>query len=221
MRERRPLIAITCGERNLPSNPDRYIRAVEEAGGSAEFVLPSYGSERVLQRFNGLLIPGGKDIHPLLYNEQLRFPIRREDEDRTSFEILLVREAVRRGNAVLGICYGMQLINVAFGGTLIQDIAGEFPDSPGHDGCSHMVLVRRNPFVKDGEYEVNSSHHQAVKGLAPGMSCFATACDGIPEAIYRPTSFFVAGVQWHPERMTGGISAALFRSFLEACREDQ
>lgn len=213
-----PLIAVTTGTKsNFPNRPELYIQAVQKAGGIAEFIYPGSGKSGLLDHYDGFLIPGGKDISPLRYNEKQLFDISPEEQKRTEFEISLLGEAMRGKKPVFGICYGMQLINVFLKGTLYQDIQAQKADAYDHRGGTHEIDVRPNPYLKAGKVEVNSSHHQAVK--EPGRGCvpFAFSQDGIIEAIYLPDHPFWLGVQWHPERMTNEISDAVFRVFVEAC----
>jgi putative glutamine amidotransferase len=113
----------------------------------------------------------------------------------------------------------MQLINIAMGGTLYQDIVMQKDGSINHREGSHAVHVEDNPFIPVGRYEVNSSHHQAVKETGRGLKTFARSPDGLVEAFYSPDYRFLMGVQWHPERMRNVISERVFTSFIEACRE--
>jgi putative glutamine amidotransferase len=119
----RPLIAITTGgEKRLPRQPDLYLQALEGAGASAVFIGPDAGIMETAESYSGFLLPGGRDIDPLLYNEQSITDMDLEDRKRVDFDLALFHSAARQGKPILGICYGMQLINVATGGTLYQDI---------------------------------------------------------------------------------------------------
>lgn len=218
----KPLIAITTeGERNLPRMPELYLQAVASAGASAVFIGPDVSITELLTRYDGFLIPGGGDIDPLLYNEERITDIDLEDERRVKFDLALFHAALRRGMPVLGICYGMQLINIALGGTLYQDIGSQKGEAIKHREGVHQMQVDDNPYFKAGRYEVNSSHHQAVKETGEGLNAFAFAPDGVTEAFYSLRHRFVLGVQWHPERMSNAISGRVFTSFIEACSEPQ
>jgi putative glutamine amidotransferase len=168
---------------------------------------------------SGFLIPGGRDIDPMLYNEEQLFALDLEDGKRVDFDMALVHSALRQEKPVLGICYGMQLINIAMSGTLYQDIGKQKEKAINHREGSHAVQVIDNPFVAAGAYEINSSHHQAVKETGQGLKAFGFSPDGVIEAFYSPDHRFLLGVQWHPERLTNMISEGVFRSFIEACRE--
>jgi putative glutamine amidotransferase len=217
---KRPLIAIsTGGANNLPRQPDLYLQAVENAGAEAVIIGPDVNIIDSMTRYSGLLIPGGGDIDPLLYNEGKVCELDLEDGKRVSFDLALLPSALKHDKPVLGICYGMQLINVAMGGTLYQDLGAQKEGDVKHREGSHEVLVNDNPFIAAGLYEVNSSHHQAVKKAARGLNAFAFSPDGVIEAFYSNEYRFLMGVQWHPERMRSMISERVFRSFIEACRE--
>ncbi|RPI36638.1 MAG: gamma-glutamyl-gamma-aminobutyrate hydrolase family protein [Nitrospiraceae bacterium] len=215
----RPLIAIsTGGERHSPRMPELYLQAVEAALGEAVFIGPDVSIIDAVRRYAGFIIPGGRDINPLLYNEERIAAINPEDEKRVNFDFALFHHAVKKKRPVLGICYGMQLINVALQGTLYQDISTQRGETIKHEKGSHLIQVNENPFIEEGRYEVNSSHHQAVKETGIGLDVFAVSPDGGIEAFYSVKHRFLLGVQWHPERMPGGISPKVFTSFIEACR---
>lgn len=217
----KPLIAITTGGvKHFPRQPELYIQAVHAAHGTAVFIGPNVSIMDAVTRYSGLIIPGGGDIDPLLYNEERITDMDLEDERRVKFDLALFHSAVKQGTPVLGICYGMQLINIAMGGTLFQDIGTQKGEAINHREGGHQIQVDDNPYLAAGRYEVNSSHHQAVKDMARGLNPFAFSSDGVTEAFYYSLKhLFLLGVQWHPERMNNKISGTVFNSFIEACCE--
>ncbi|NJD56458.1 MAG: gamma-glutamyl-gamma-aminobutyrate hydrolase family protein [Nitrospirae bacterium] len=213
-----PLIGVTTGNRdNFPNHPEQYMIAVKNAGGIAEFVYPGAGKKGLADHYDGFLIPGGKDMSPMLYNEKQQCEIRPEEERRTAFELFLLREAVARKKPVLGICYGAQVMNVFFGGSLYQDILSQHQRAYDHRQGFHFVEIRQNPHLACGTYAVNSSHHQAVKRTGKGLVPFAFSPDGTVEAIYLENFPFMMGVQWHPERTDTELSSSVFRALVGAC----
>lgn len=214
-----PSIGITCGtDKIVPKGRDLYARAVESAQGRAAFLSPTADVGESARTYDGFIIPGGRDIHPSFYNEALAMETVPEEEGRTAFELYLIRAIIDTGKPILGICYGMQLINIFFGGDLYQDCLLQMPGCDDHRGGSHIVSVSDNPFAAACECVVNSSHHQAVRRVGTGLRPFASAPDGVIEAIYREGHPFLVGVQWHPERMNGPLTAALFARFVQECR---
>ncbi|MEW5745824.1 MAG: gamma-glutamyl-gamma-aminobutyrate hydrolase family protein [Nitrospirota bacterium] len=212
----RPVIGITAGiDDELYSLRRNYCTAVEKAGGLPVILVPSPQTPPLLAAIvDGLLIPGGDDLAPEWYGETLSVPpecLKEAPRERSEFEIALLHEMVRRGKPVLGICYGMQLINVAFGGTLYQDIALQEERAYRHQRTLHRILIA-SPFggIASGEeFAVNSYHHQAVKDIGDGLEVFALSADGLIEGFYKKEHPFLVGVQWHPERGNEGLPPAL------------
>jgi putative glutamine amidotransferase len=216
----KPLIAITTGgEKHFPRQPELYQQAVESARSTAVFIGPDARIIDAATHYAGFIIPGGRDIDPLLYNEERTTEMDLEDGIRVKFDLDLFHSALKQGKPVLGICYGMQLINIAMGGTLYQDIGMQKGKTINHREGNHQMQVDGNPFVEAGRYEVNSSHHQAVKDIGRALHAFAFAPDGVIEAFCSLKHRFLLGVQWHPERVRNELSEAVFTSFIEACRE--
>jgi putative glutamine amidotransferase len=214
----RPLIGITCHSTlNLPKTFEFYVESLTKAGGRAVILSPERDIAHVCGDVDGVLIPGGKDLVPSFYGETLLHGIDPEDAGRIEFEFSLLHEIIRQERPVLGICYGMQVLNVFLGGTLYQDISSQVRASFDHRHGTHMIEIGGNPFLEEGSFEVNSTHHQAVKDLGKGISPFALAPDGIIEAVFLKGHIFFVGVQWHPERMDNIPSQQLFEQFVGAC----
>lgn len=191
----------------------RYIRAIEELGG-VPLILPLVedraARRRLLDRIDGLLLTGsGPDLPPRLYGERQRFKFPLVSERRANFELELVHQARKRDLPLLGICGGMQTVNVACGGTLFQDIPSQIRDALDHRQktkaihVAHPVSVAPKSLLKrivgKTTLMVNSSHHQSVKTVAPSLVASALAPDGIVEAIESPGHRFLLAIQWHPE----------------------
>ncbi len=229
-----PLIGITAG--NDPKGQDLYVvrwsylRSVELAGGVPVVLAPSGPAlhPALVDRLGGLILTGGVDVQPQLYGAVPHETVDRTSPERDEFEIKLVHEVLRRELPVLGICRGMQVLNVALGGTLVQDIPAfvgstyhDDPERP-RDGIAHKVDVRPGSILSGlvgaGQVEVNSFHHQCLDRLAPGLEVTARSEDGVVEGVELQGRPFVVGVQWHPEafwreparfvRLFGGLVGA-------------
>ncbi len=190
--------------------PRDYADAVAAAGGLPLPLTHERGrAAELLGLCDGLVVTGGAfDVPPELYGEARRPACGPARPERTAFELELLRLALARGLPVLGICGGMQLLAVAWGGSLYQDLPADLGLSgheqpPPKDAPSHAVQVeagtRLAGLVGAGALLVNSTHHQAVRDPGPGVLVSARAADGLVEAIERPGDRFALGVQWHPE----------------------
>ena len=193
-----------------------YVRAVEKAGGVALVLPPQLEAVATLvSLIDGLLLSGGADVEPARYGDRDIHPATYGiDPERDQFEIDLFAAALQSNTPVLGICRGIQVMNVALGGTLIQDVASEHP---GPTEISHRQHERgladwqighaasassdALPLFTERTLGVNSFHHQAIRDLAPGLEAVAFSPDGLIEAVVMPESPDVFGVQWHPELM--------------------
>ncbi len=209
--------------------PDNYLDVLDYIGLAA-LPLPVNGPpERAAElaaRVDGLLLTGGGDVDPAAYAAPQRPQTDGVNRRRDDVEIELVRLACQRGQPILAVCRGIQLLNVALGGTLIQDLPTDDPPHPGHmvvetwDGATHPVRMEPGTLLYrllGPEVTVNSLHHQAVDVVAPGMRVAARAPDGVIEAIEDTGSQFVVGLQWHPEMLgLGHPSMAVFRQFAAA-----
>ena len=228
-----PLIGITfC--RKL----EDYRQAILHAGGEVRILEAATPAEQALAGIDGLMLTGGDDVAPARYGESPHPAVIPVDEARDEFEIRLIAAARRANLPILGICRGIQVLNVAGGGTLIQDIPSQVTgaldhalDAPLHEPFSlaHEVWIEKDSLLSrlmrerivDDTCEVNSRHHQAVKDVAAGFRVTATAPDGVIEAIEDPSLRFCLGVQWHPENFfRTGEFRPLFEGFLEEARRN-
>lgn len=213
----RPVIGITTDEDGeylrLKSS---YSLAVLRAGGTPVLLPPGDDARFFVTIIDGLLIPGGGDMDPSYYSEKSDPGIKKVSRARTDFEIALLKAIIGLRKPVFGICYGMQLINVALGGSLYQDIASRIGTSIDHTKGMH--LIKGDDKWLQGDFMVNTSHHQAVRELGRDVKVLAVAEDGLVEAIRLGDYPFLLGVQWHPERSADELSDHLIRSFVEAAR---
>ncbi len=204
---------------------------VKKAKG-VPLLLSSYISklhlENLVSQLSGLIVAGGAfDIPPFYYGEKKKYRIDPPQKQRTDFELHLISEAIAQDKPLLGICGGMQAINVAMGGNLYQDIRAEIPCAGEHEQKNerskpgHYINVlkgtRLSTIVKSKKIGVNSTHHQAVKELGKNLSISAFAEDGVVEAIESEKYRFLLGVQWHPEVLKSQTSLKIFRAFIESC----
>jgi len=229
-----PVIGITLGDGDRSgyhSMRADYVRSVERSG-AAPVVLPPLGpehAEAVLERVDGLLLSGGVDVDPELYGRDRHPKLGRVDRRRDEFELALARTALRRDLPILAICRGQQVLNVATGGTLIQDIPSELNGGVRHDAPGrrtrrvHSVELAAGSKLREilgaGTLAVNSFHHQAIDALGQGLAvCGRCPEDGVIEAVEMKQRHFVLGVQWHPESFWKQASfQALFDAHAAAC----
>lgn len=212
-----------------------YKQAVVHAGGEVRIVEHGMDVAEALRGAGGLLLTGGDDVAPSRYGEAVHPATVRVSPERDEFEIALVQEARRIGLPILAICRGIQVLNVACGGTLVQDIPTQVDNALPHaftipphtpfdyahdvwvDDTSLLARLMAERLNGSDSCAVNSRHHQAVKDVAAGFKVVATAPDGIIEAIEDQSARFCLGVQWHPENFwRTGEFRPLFEGFLEA-----
>ncbi len=235
----RPIVAISLDvsqslRRGVPfetfQQKSAYAKAVEEAGGLPWWVGPTQSPETISELFSyaqAVVITGGDfDIAPEHYGAE--HSVARIDSikpERTSFEFALFAEAQKRKLPILGVCGGMQLINVALGGTLYQDLGEQHPDALEHEQptspeFSHHPLQLSGWLAQQLGPEAlgaNSTHHQAVQKLGTGLEAWAHSEDGVIEAFGNPEGRIV-GVQWHPELMQDPRQAFFYRHLIAQCR---
>lgn len=223
-----PVIAITPCKK-----PRDYDEAVRRAGATPRPLAIEEPAATVLDGIDGLLLTGGDDVDPALYGEAPHPAYDVSEPGRDAFEIDLVRRALAADIPILAICRGLQVLNVALGGSLIQDI----PSEPGpvlqHDAKGSPTILAHTIAIAPGSHlaslagpdttrGVNSRHHQSIRAVGQGLLVTATSPDGIIEAAEVPTARFCVGVQWHPENFHAtGEFDALFDGFVEACRRSR
>ena len=246
-----PLIGIACTSIHYPKTDTpwqgiktAYVNAVRMAKGTPILIPLSDDKanlETIWERLDGLLLPGGGDISPEFYGEEVETELLAVDPLRDQIEIWLARRALSDDMPLLAICRGMQVLNVAAGGTLYQDIASEIPIARKHncsppehksDCLAHVVQLQIDTLLArairggDTSYppptlHVNSRHHQALKEIGEGLVTVARSPDGIIEAVESPIHRFILGVQWHPEDLLqhDHTMRHLFENLVQAAAE--
>jgi putative glutamine amidotransferase len=224
-------IALTLGRKASKNEENDYIRALIRSGFRREEIVVLPPGAKPEGDFDGVVLGGGKDVDPARYGQATLTEANVEvDPDRDATDLAIFEKAHREDLPTLGICRGMQLVNVALGGTLHQDIPLERPSEivhevPGQDRerRDHKVQVKEGSRLSEiaqvPVIEVNSRHHQAVARLGSGLDVTAVAPDGLIEAFESQGPWLVA-VQWHPENLVGDpASERLFTEFARAVRE--
>lgn len=215
-----------------------YRQSILHVGGEPRVLDASMSVDDALTGVDGLMLTGGEDVAPAKYGEAPHPAVVDDDPSRDDFEIALIATARARRLPIFAICRGVQVLNVACGGTLVQDIPSQLPGSLEHSlpippnqsySLAHDVWLEKDSLLSKlmGERlsdadtcAVNSRHHQAVKDVAKGFRVCATAPDGVIEAIEDPSVPFCLGVQWHPENFfRTGEFRPLFEGFLEAAQQ--
>ena len=221
---KRPVIGIIPSfdeGNNIPAGGDvarmylrhEYTSNIADVGALPLILNPHMPIESIIELCDGIVISGGEDIEPHLYGEQPMASARfNEPESRYVWEAEVIHACDQATLPILGICYGMQRLNVHYGGTLMQDIATDRPDNIGHDKTVHEVTFRAPFLSMRGKHLVASRHHQAIDRLADGMEIVAEAPDGIIEAVAGYGHF---GIQWHPESDKTGIH--VYQAFVDYC----
>ena len=241
--ERRPIIGISssvivdeagsfAGYKRAYVNKD-YVDAVIRAGG-VPLIIPFSTDKEVIisqaQLIDGLILSGGHDINPYNYGQEPSQKIGETFPERDTYEMILLEESKKRNIPILGICRGFQLINVAAGGTLYQDLSLIPGNILKHNQVSnptlktHKVEIKENSFISSifgKETMVNSFHHQVINKVANDFIVVAKASDGVVEAIEHKTYKFLVAVQWHPEMLAVNCEKArvLFSKFVEEAKK--
>jgi len=235
-----PIIGITTLEGKIPDGlpavmlAQAYIHAIMQAGG-VPVLIPSMlaegGWDVLYQRLDGIVFSGGGDIAPEHFNGEDHPRIAGIDPLRDSVELSLLRAAIDNGKPFLGICRGIQTVNVGLGGTLYEHLAEQFPREIDHaypttmrTQLVHEVKIEEGTRIAEvvGEpiLKVNSLHHQGLKDIAPELRITGNAPDGLVEAVELPEHPFGLAVQWHPEWLTDQKpTRALFKAFVEAAEK--
>jgi len=223
---RAPIIAVAWPK-------DDYLSSIERAGGQARIVEPGRDAvASVLAECDGILLTGGADVDPAHYGDEDRHHTLSLEPERDTYELDLARGAMAADTPLLAICRGVQVLNVAAGGTLYQDLPSQTPSATNHrvthstSHIAHPVVVTTGSRLEGlvsvsdtNEMPVNSRHHQAIRSVAPGFVVSAVAPDGVIEGIEREGATFCIGVQWHPENFwVSGEFHSLFHGFVEAAR---
>lgn len=212
----KPIIGITFTSNIIRGTSKNYIHAIEEYGGKHRKLFPGVSSN-ALADINGLLLTGGPDIDPSYFGET-EHETTEVESDRDKLELSLFERAIEKDLPVFGICRGIQVMSVAMGGSLYQDIPSHFTDHLTHkimentDDSWHKIKIQQGSLLNQITCEnaaiVNSRHHQALKVIGEGFDVTAQSKDGIIEAIEDKSKKFALGVQYHPERM---LETAEFR----------
>lgn len=238
---KRPIIALTAdwqepggySKYSWYALRENYCESIYEAGGTPLLLPYHVGSvEQYVGVVDALLITGGDfDIDPSLYGQQATNKSVKTIPHRSSFELELAKKSLDKDIPVLGICGGQQLMNVALGGSLIQDIKTEYHTDIEHEQLnprhevSHSVTIKPNSILHGiigrENIMVNSAHHQAVSKIGHGLVTNANSPDGLIEGIEAPTHRFCIGVQWHPEFFATEFDRFLFEAFVEAAKDPQ
>ncbi len=232
----KPIIGITSNiDSTTHSLQNTYIHAVI-AGGGIPLVIPTgleSDAQQITTLIDGLIITGGGDINPLLFNEEPVQQLGNVTPERDTIELELVKQMLTLDKPILGICRGHQVLNVAFGGTLYQDIVSQsegpllqHDQKAKREHQSHKVHIEKGTLLDSiaasEQIMVNSFHHQALKDVPSPLVVSGKASDGIIEAIESPEHHFVVGVQWHPEALLekdDQFSVRLFSTYMKACLE--
>jgi len=236
-KQRKPIIGITPWRRDLPTflgeqtdlytlDPE-YSNCVELSGGLP--VILSHNVANInayLEIIDGLIVSGGGDVDPRSYGQENHGQSYDVNADADLFEITLIKEAAKKGIPTLGICRGFQMLQVAFGGNLLQDLHGEYPQHPKNQGKPEYILSQRHSInlTEDSwlanvygttHRVVNTIHHQCIHRLGKGFKPVGWSEDGIVEAVESESDWLAIGVQWHPEKLKDAFEQELFQHFIK------
>lgn len=206
-----------------------YSEIVSKTGGVPVLLPYSEDIDSILKLIDGLIIPGGDaDIHPRFYGQEFKTDRTNTNDARAEFELRILEKALHKGLPILGICNGLQIMNVFCGGTLYQHLPDYINSEINHeqpapkDIPSHDIILEEGTILRSLSKErivaVNSTHHQAIDRLGKGLTVSARAPDGVIEAIEMDKREFVVGVEWHPEHLNSELDCNLFRKLVEASK---
>lgn len=233
----RPIIGVTVWKENKDANVyekvnEWNLKSIEDFGGIPVMLHMTKNDEVIdeyVKMLDGIYFTGGGDINPLLFNEEPIREIGNVEYDRDEFEMKLYKKASEKNIPILGVCRGMQIMNIADGGNVYQDLYIQRPETNNHS-CKytfegnefHTVNIRENSMLHEilntTEIKTNSYHHQAIKELGEGYVATAFAKDGVVECIESTKLKYAIGIQWHPEVMYAKhpVFGKIFRSFIDA-----
>ncbi|MGG0668545.1 gamma-glutamyl-gamma-aminobutyrate hydrolase family protein [Lederbergia citrisecunda] len=232
----KPIIGITSNiDSTVHTLQNTYIQAVTAAGG-VPLLIPTgveNDAQQITTLVDGLIVSGGGDLNPQLFNEEPLPQLGNVTPERDGIELELVRHMLTLDKPILGICRGHQVLNVAFGGTLYQDINSQSTNpllqhdqKAKREHQSHAVHIEKGTLLASitasEKIMVNSFHHQALKDVPSPLIVSGKASDGIIESVESPEHHFVVGVQWHPEALMekdDQVSMRLFSAYMKACLE--
>jgi putative glutamine amidotransferase len=235
---KQPIIGVTPhydGDNNRICVASNYLNSIKEAGG-VPILLPLETDQLSLTRIaeicDGFLFTGGPDISPFRFGEETIQQCGEIMPKRDTMEETLFHIAMESGKPILGICRGIQVLNVFLGGTLYQDIQTQFPSThnlshsqkSARNVLTHSVVIEKDTLLQDilqKDYiQVNSFHHQAIKDVAPSLKIAGSSMDSMVEAVYLPKHKFFLAVQWHPEHLIHDNEDALllFKAFINASK---
>ena len=226
----KPLIGLTSYPRNDEDRftiPARYVEAVERAEGIPAIMPPTTGSfDELVEKYDGYVLTGGADINPEEYGGQFDESVYGVNSERDQYELALTRSLIASSVPILAICRGIQVLNVALGGTLVEHIPNEYGESVIHrnqnfDHVMHPISIdpdsRLASIIEVTEFDAPSFHHQSVRDVAPGFTVCANSADGVIEAIESENHPKVIAVQWHPEYVaeSNPVQQRLFDKLVE------
>jgi len=232
----KPIIGISSSlNEHILSVPIDYIQAITQFGG-VPIVIPNIQGDAIdsiVHLLDGLLLTGGGDIDPTLFNEEPLQNLGTITPERDDFEIAIIQKMMKLNKPILGICRGLQILNIAIGGDMYQDIYSQSQNKllqhtqlAPRNHASHFVQVLKGSMLSDivqvEKFKVNSFHHQAVRKIPNDFKACAIASDGIIEAFESNNHSFVMGLQWHPENLLSKndeASIAIFKAFILSCEK--